>query len=58
MNTKSLSIAILVLITAILPPNWQNWTEHALNHPFAIHAVWVMIIILSPLVIHKARDEH
>ncbi|WP_158584012.1 hypothetical protein [Salinibius halmophilus] len=58
MNTKSLFIAILVLVIAILPPNWQTWTEQALNHPYALHAVWLIVLAVSPFVIHKAYDEH
>lgn len=58
MNTKSLLIAILLLIIALLPPNWDSWTERALSSPFALHLVWVVILVISPFVIYKAYDEH
>lgn len=58
MHTKSLLIAILLLIIALLPPNWDSWTEQALSSPFALHLVWLGILAISPFVIYKAYDEH
>lgn len=56
MNTKSLFIAILLLVFIILPPNWHIWTGQTMAYPFALHLIWLVVLMATPWLMKTVRD--